>query len=64
MKKVICRVVSILMIAITVLAIIAAATATGSGFLDLSNIGRGVLIGIACTTGIIAGVTGGIGWKK
>ena len=64
MKKVVCRVVSILMIATTVLAIIATATATGSGFLDLSNIGRGFLIGIACITGLIAGIAGGIGWKK
>ena len=64
MKKVVCRIISIFMIAITVLAIIAAATATGSGFLDLSNIGRGVLIGIALIAGIIAGITGGIGWRK
>ena len=64
MKKVVCRIISILMIAITVLAIIAAATATSNGFLDLSNIGRGVLIGIALIAGIIAGITGGIGWKK
>ncbi len=63
MKKVICKVISVIMIVLAIVAILAAATATGNGFLDLSNIGRGFLIGIAVIAGLIAGITGGIGWK-
>jgi hypothetical protein len=53
------KVISIVLTLITILAILCAITATGSGFLNLSNIVRGVCIGVAVVCGILAVVA----WK-
>ena len=59
MKNTILRIVSIVFVLMTILAIACAITATGSGFLDLSNIARTVCIGVAVVCGILAFIT----WK-
>lgn len=59
MKNTILRIVSIVFVLMTILAIACAITGTGSGFLDLSNIARAVCIGVAAICGILAFVT----WK-
>ena len=58
-KGVILKVISIVFVLITILAIACAITVTGSGFLDLSNIVRAVCIGVA----IICGILAFIAWK-
>lgn len=64
MKKAICKIASVIMVVLTVIAIIGAVTVTGSGFLDLSNIVRYFLIGFAVVFGIAAVVTGRYGWMS
>ena len=64
MKKAICKITSVIMAVLTVIAIIGAVTVTGSGFLDLSNIARYFLIGFAVVFGIAAMVTGRYGWMS
>lgn len=64
MKKAICKITSVIMAVLTVIAIIGAVTVTGSGFLDLSNIARYFLIGFAIVFGIAAMVTGRYGWMS
>ena len=54
MKNTILRIVSIVFVLMTILAIACAITGTGSGFLDLSNIARTVCIGVAVVCGILA----------
>ena len=58
-KHIILKVISVVLIFITVFAAIGAITVTGSGFLDLSNIVRAVCIGVAIVCGIFAVVA----WK-
>ncbi len=41
-----------------------AATVTGGGFLDMSNIVRYVLTGMAVISGVIALILAKIGWKN
>ena len=53
------KVISIVLILITILAIFCTITATGSGFLDLSNIVRAVCISVAVICSILAFIT----WK-
>lgn len=48
------KVLSIVFFIIAIISVIGAITAKGSGFLDLSNIGRYVLIGIAIICAILA----------
>ncbi len=64
MKKAICRILSVIMLAVTAFLIYCAITVTGSGFLDLSNIVRYVLTGMAVISGAIALVLARIGWKN
>ena len=64
MKKNICKIASVIMAVLTVIAIIGAVTVTGSGFLDLSNIARYFLIGFAVVFGIAAVMTGRYGWRS
>ena len=64
MKKNICKIVSIIMAVLTVVAIVGAVTVTGSGSLDLSNIARYFLIGFAVVFGIVAVITARYGWKS
>ena len=64
MKKTICKIASVITAVLAVLAIIGAVTVTGSGFLDLSNIARYFLIGIAVVFGIAAVIAGRYGWKS
>lgn len=52
------------MLAVTAFLIYCAITVTGSGFLDLSNIVRYVLTGMAVISGAIALVLARIGWKN
>lgn len=59
MKNTILRIVSIVFVLMTILAIACAITGTGSGFLDLSNIARTVCIGVAVVCGILAFIA----WK-
>lgn len=58
-KNIILKVISVLLMLITVFAVIGAITVTGSGFLDLSNIVRAVCGGVAFICGILAVVA----WK-
>lgn len=64
MKKAICKIASVIMAVLTVIAIIGAVTVMGSGFLDLSNIARYFLIGFAVVFGIAAVMTGRYGWRS
>ena len=64
MKRTICRILSVIMLAVTAFLIYCTITVTGSGFLDLSNIVRYVLTGMAVISGLIALVLARIGWKK
>ena len=50
---------TVLKVVSIILALICTVTVTGSGFLDLSNIVRGVCIGVAVVCGILAVVA----WK-
>ena len=52
------------MLAVTAFLIYCTITVTGSGFLDLSNIVRYVLTGMAVISGVIALVLARIGWKN
>lgn len=58
-KGTVSKVFSIFLAGITMLAIVGAITVTGSGFLDVSNIVRGVCIGV----GVVCGILAGILWK-
>ena len=64
MKRTICRILSVIMLAVTAFLIYCTITVTGSGFLDLSNIVRYVLTGMAIISGAIALVLARIGWKR
>ena len=64
MGKNICKAVSIIMAILVVIAVYGALTAIGSGFLDLSNIGRYFLFGFAAIFALIGIATGLKGWKK
>lgn len=64
MKKTVCRILCVIMLAVTAFLIYCAVTVTGSGFLDLSNIVRYVLTGMAVISGAIAFVLARIGWKR
>ena len=64
MKRTICRVLSVIMLAATVFLIWCAVMVTGGGFLDLSNIVRYVLTGMAVISGVIALILAKAGWKK
>ena len=64
MKKAICRILSLIMLAGTAFLIWYAVTVTGGGFLDLSNIVRYVLTGMAVISGVIALILVKIGWKR
>ena len=48
------KMISIVLTLIAILAILCAITATGSGFLDLSNIVRAVSVAVAVICGILA----------
>lgn len=54
------KVVSIVFFIIVIISVIGAITAEGSGFIDLSNIGKYFLIGIAIICIILAVIC----WKK
>lgn len=58
-KSIVLKIVSIVLAIVTILAIVCAITVTGSGFLDLSNIARGVFIAVA----IICGMLVVVAWK-
>ena len=64
MKKTVCRILCVIMLAVTAFLIYCAVTVTGSGFLDLSNIVRYVLTGMAVIFGAIALVLARMGWKR
>lgn len=58
-KNIILKLISIVFVIVMIWAIVCAITVTGSGFLDLSNIARGVFIGIAIVCSVLAIVS----WK-
>lgn len=58
-KGIILKVISIVLLLITITAIICAVTVKGGGFLDLSNIARALCIGAAAVCGILAAAA----WK-
>ena len=64
MKRTICRILSVIMLAVTAFLIYCTITVTGSGFLDLSNIVRYVLTGMAIISGAIALMLTRTGWKR
>lgn len=64
MKKTIYKIASVIAAILAIITIIGAATVTGSGFLDLSNIARYFLIGFAVVFGIAAVATGRYGWRS
>jgi len=53
-KEIILKIISVVLALVTILAIVCAATVTGSGFLDFSDIARGFFIGVAVLCGILA----------
>ncbi len=53
-KRMVLKIISIILILATVLAVACAVTVTDGGFLDVSNIVRAVCIGIAVVCGILA----------
>lgn len=58
-KSIVLKVISIILFVLTLLSLICAATVTGGGFLDLSNIARAFFISVAIVFGILAMVS----WK-
>ena len=58
-KNIILKVISVVLMLITVLAVIGAITVTGSGFLDLSNIVRAICIGVA----VVCCIFSVVAWK-
>ena len=59
-KRTILKIISIIMAVIAIFAIVCAATVTGGGFIDLSN-----MVKIACIfTAIICAVLSVISWKS
>ena len=54
MKKYVYFLISIIMLILTVVSVLCVITVVGSGFLDLSNIARGVFTVIACICSFIA----------
>ena len=56
-EDVILKIISIILVLVTIFAIICAFTIRGSGFLDVSNIARIVCIAIASVCGIFAVIT-------
>lgn len=64
MKKTVCRILCVIMLAVTAFLIYCVVTVTGSGFLDLSNIVRYVFTGMAVISSVIALLLARIGWKK
>ena len=58
-KDTVLKVVSIILALVSILALICTVTVTGSGFLDLSNIVRGVCIGVA----VVCGIRAVVAWK-
>ncbi|MBQ7796699.1 MAG: hypothetical protein IJ374_09100 [Lachnospiraceae bacterium] len=54
MKKYVYLAISIIMLILAIVSVVCAVTVTGSGFLDLSNIARGVFIVIAIICILIA----------
>ena len=64
MKKTVCRILCVIMLAVTAFLIYCTITVTGSGFLDLSNIVRYVLTGMAIISGAIALMLTRTGWKR
>lgn len=64
MKKGIYKATSIIMALLVIIAIYAALTGTGSGFLDLSNLVKHFLFGFAAIFALIGIITGIKGWRK
>ena len=64
MKKAICKITSVIMAVLTVIAIIGAVTVTRSGVVELRNIARYLLIRFAIVFGIAAVATGRYGWMS
>ena len=58
-KNVILKIISIILVLVTIFAIICAFTIKGSGFLDVSNIAKTVCVIVASICGIFAFIT----WK-
>ncbi len=55
-KRSVYRSISVLLTVIALLAIVCAVTVTGGGFLDLSNVMRGVSLGVAALSLALAAV--------
>ena len=53
-KRKLYMIIQIVMLLLMIVSIICATTVTGSGFLDLSNIGRYIFIGYAIFCGIVS----------
>lgn len=59
MKRIVLKAISILLVVIAIFALYLTLTVTGGGFLDLSNIVRGVCLCISVLCAILAVIT----WK-
>ena len=67
MKKNICRVISILMVAIRIFAIVLCVKVINEpvrGFLDFRDLAFAIFGGVGVVSAIIAFITGKIGWAK
>lgn len=67
MKKNICRVISILMVAICIFAVVLCVKVINEpvrGFLDFRDLAFAIFGGVGVVSAIIAFVTGKIGWAK
>lgn len=58
-KKTIFRIISIILVVIAIFAAVCAATTTGSGFLDLSNIVKTICVCVAVVCAVLSAVM----WK-
>ena len=67
MKKTICKVISIIMVAICIFAVVLCVNVINEpvrGFLDFRDLAFAIFGGVGVVSAIIAFITGMIGWKK
>ena len=67
MKKTICKVISIIMVAICIFAVVLCVKVINEpvrGFLDFRDLALAIFGGVGVVSAIIAFISGKIGWKK
>ncbi len=64
MKKILCKIITVVLTLLAIASALGAITVTGSGVLDLSNIARYFLIGFSVVFAAAAVLTGRYSWKS